>query len=82
MKILDISIPSNQGLEHHCALNFHLFGQQGIVRFNRTGKDLRGAGGQMNPSGGISYSPGIGAACPEITGVLGCKSTLTEFVPA
>lgn len=35
MEVLNIPVSSDQNFQHDCALNFHLFGQKGIVRFNR-----------------------------------------------
>ena len=35
MQILDVPISPDQRFEHNCALDLHLFGQQGIVGFNR-----------------------------------------------
>jgi hypothetical protein len=35
LEVLNSPVPSDQNMQHDCALNFHLLGQQGIVRFNR-----------------------------------------------
>src|SRR6185436_13245435 len=53
VEVLNIPVPSNQSFEYDRALDLHLLGQQRIVRFDRAGKNLGGAGGEMDASGGI-----------------------------
>ena len=63
MKILNVSISSNQCFENDSALHLHLLGQQRIVRLYRAGEKVSGAGREMNSRGGIRYAPGIPRPC-------------------
>src|SRR6185295_19574889 len=59
VEVLNIPVASNQSFEYDGALDFHLLGQQRIVRFHRPGQNLGGAGREMDASRGIGHAARI-----------------------
>ena len=65
MKVLNISVATDQRFQHDRALHLHFLGQQGIVRLHRAGKKIGGAGRKMHSRGSIGDARGIGDADPD-----------------